>query len=64
MVERTIRMRKMPQKASGAFRSPEGADAFCRIRSYLCTLQKQGKKVLSVLEHGFPGTPLEPDFAG
>jgi len=62
--ERDVRMMKVPQKVSGTFRSSEGADAFCRIRSYICTLQKQGQKVLSALEHVFRGAPLNPDFAG
>ena len=48
--ERDVRMMKVQQKISGTFRSTEGADAFCRLRSYLCTLQKQGKNLLSALE--------------
>lgn len=62
--ERDVRMMKVQQKISGTFRSTEGADAFCRLRSYLCTLQKQGKSLLSALEHLFRGNPLEPDYVG
>lgn len=62
--ERDVRMMKVQQKISGTFRSTEGADAFCRLRSYLGTLQKQGKSFLSALEHVFRGNPLEPDYAG
>jgi transposase len=62
--ERDIRMMKVQQKISGTFRSTEGADAFCRLRSYLGTLQKQGKGLLSALEHVYRGNPLEPDYGG
>jgi len=62
--ERDLRMMKVQQKISGTFRSTEGADAFCRLRSYLGTLHKQGKNLLSALEHVFRGNPLEPDYIG
>ena len=62
--ERDIRMMKLQQKISGCFRSRAGAEAFCRIRSYICTLQKQGQPILSALEHVFRGTPVYPLLAG
>ena len=62
--ERDIRMMTLPQKISGCFRSTAGADAFCRIRSYICTLQKQGQQILSALEHVFRGAPVYPQLTG
>jgi transposase len=56
--ERDIRMVKLQQKIGGCFRTPEGAEAFCRIRSYLSSARKQRHSPLTALERAFAGKPL------
>lgn len=58
--ERDLRMMKVQQKISGRFRTTDGATAFCRIRSYIATLRKQGQNILTALEQTFRGTPVLP----
>ncbi len=57
--ERDLRMIKVQQKISGCFR----IIMFCRIRSYLSTLRKQGGELLSALEQALAGYPVLPTFA-
>ncbi len=61
LAERDLRMMKVQQKISGCFRAVTGAQAFCRIRSYISTVRKRGVNVLAALEQVFTGTPSLPD---
>jgi len=53
--EKDIRMTKVQQKISGCFRSMDGANIFCRVRSYLSTCRKQGVKSSHALDLLFNG---------
>ncbi len=53
-------MPKLKQKVSGCFRSQDGLDAFCTIRSYLATLRKQSRPLFEALAHAFDGNVLSP----
>jgi transposase len=61
--ERDLRWAKVQQKISGTFRSATGVTAFCQIRSYLSTMQKQGHSMLSALTAVFHGQPLPVAWA-
>ncbi|MGC1406351.1 MAG: IS66 family transposase [Candidatus Dormiibacterota bacterium] len=55
--ERDLRMAKLQQKISGGFRTAKGAQAFCKVRSYISTAAKHGVGGFSALTQLFNGRP-------
>ena len=53
--EKDIRMTKVQQKISGCFRSEDGAQFFCRIRSFISSCRKQGISASTALGLLFEG---------
>ena len=62
--ERDIRMIKVQQKISGLFRTMAGAEQFCRIRSFISTVRKQGLNVIESIYQVMVGNQIYLDFAG
>ncbi|GGR34523.1 IS66 family transposase [Deinococcus ruber] len=62
LAEQGIRMMCAKRKISGGFRSALGGEVFCRIRSYVATLHKQGMNVWDGLVSVFAGNVLLPAF--
>jgi transposase len=60
LAERDVRMVKVKQKVSGAFRTHQGADAFCSIRSYISTARKQQINVIEAMHDAFRGHSFMP----
>ncbi len=60
LAERDVRMVKVKQKVSGAFRTHTGADTFCAIRSYISTVRKHGLNVIDAMYDAFIGQPFIP----
>jgi len=53
--ESDLRITKVQQKISGCFRSFEGAQIFCRVRSYLSTCRKHDIQATEALQALFDG---------
>lgn len=61
LAERDIRMIKLKQKISGAFRTTDGADTFCHIRSYISTVRKHGANVIDAIANALTQQPFVPN---
>jgi len=61
LAERDIRMQKLRQKISGCFRGKDGANVFCRIRSYISTARKNGIDVMEAISKAVKGQPFSPE---
>ncbi len=60
LAERDVRMVKIKQKVSGAFRTRSGAETFCAIRSYISTVRKHGLNVIDAIHDALIGNPFTP----
>ena len=61
LVERDLRMQKLRQKISGCFRGKNGANVFCRIRSYISTARKNGIDAMEAIAMVARGQTFIPD---
>ncbi len=61
--EQDLRMMKVQQKISGAFRTLEGAQTFARIRAYLSTVRKNKRDVFQETVNALIGQPFMPSAA-
>lgn len=59
--ERDLRMVRVQQNISGCFRTPQGADAFCRNRGYISTIMKNLMSVIDSLYAALQGEPPIPE---
>ncbi|MGS0753568.1 IS66 family transposase [Roseateles sp. GG27B] len=62
LAEQEVRIPKVKQKLSGCFRTTEGANIYCGIRSFLAILHKQSANLLNAFTQVFRGTPTYANF--
>jgi transposase len=62
--EQDVRPLKIRLKVAGCLRTMAGAEAFCRLRSYLSTARKQGQSPFAVLRMLHDGNVWMPATAG
>lgn len=62
--EQDVRPIKIRMKIAGSLRTMTGAEAFCRLRSYLSTARKQGQPAFEAMRMLHEGTPWMPATAG
>ena len=60
LAERDVRMVKVKEKVSGAFRTQTGAVTLCAIRSYISTVRKHGCNVIDAIQDALSGNPFIP----
>ncbi len=58
LAERDLRMTKVKVKISGCFRSQVGVKIYCRIRSYLSTVRKNGLVAFDAIASAFNHQPF------
>ncbi len=63
LAEQAVRMPKVKQKVSDCFRTSQGAQNYCAIRSYCATMHKQGANIFESLVAAFKGAPPQPSFS-
>ena len=62
LAEQAVRMPKVKQKVSGCFRTLQGAQTYCVIRSYAATMHEQGNNIFESLVAAFKSAPYQPRF--
>jgi transposase len=60
--ERDLRMLKVKQKILGCFRTEKGPEEFCRMRSYVWTMKKQGHGIMEAIKSVCAGETILPAF--